>query len=170
MIPSPATCDARCLFTIVWLSGPTKQSTQSISSGAGLWSQRRCALMAKRSNASAKTGWLGCLRADSDSVEGRLPPIVPHNVSLEEYDLLIICAPIQMSYITLLLRSHLPQKPPLPDRVAPFLTLGGHSPAEKIVKLVNRLLPVPLEASLKLPQDQVVKGQRLTPSIHLSRS
>lgn len=170
MIPSPATCDARCLFyhrVAEW----TYKAEHAIDIvwGGAMVAKALCA-DGEEIKASAKTGWLGCLRADSDSVEGRLPPIVPPNVPLEESDLVITCAPIRMSYITLQLRPYLPQKPPLPDRVALFLTLGEHSPAEKIVKLVNRLLPVPLEASLKLPQDKVVKGQRLTPSIHLSRS
>ncbi|WP_390911305.1 flavodoxin [Pseudosulfitobacter sp. SM2401] len=104
-------------------------------------------------------GWFAYLRAGYDSVKGRLPPIDVPDLSFDEYDLVIIGAPIWTSYPALPLRSFLARKPKLPSRVAVFFTLGGHSPAEKAVKMVEGLLPVPLEASLELPHDQVIEGR-----------
>ncbi|MCF2872455.1 hypothetical protein L0664_15375 [Octadecabacter sp. G9-8] len=104
-------------------------------------------------------GWFAYLRAGYDSVKGRLPPIDVPDLSIEGYDLVIIGAPIWTSYPALPLRSFLAQKPRLSGRVAVFFTFGGHSPAEKAVKMVESLLSVPLEATLALPHDQVVSGQ-----------
>lgn len=104
-------------------------------------------------------GWFGYLRAGYDSVKGRLPPIDVPDLLFDEYDLVIIGTPIWTSYPALPVRSFLAQKPQLAERIALFLTYGGHSPAEKAVKAVNSLLPVPLEASLEIPHDQIVEGR-----------
>ncbi len=106
-----------------------------------------------------QSGWFAYLRAGYDSVKGRLPLIDVPEVVFEDYDLVIIGAPIWTSYPALPLRSFLAQKPELPGRVAVFLTYGGHSPAEKAVKMVEGLLHIPLEVSLELPHDQVVEGR-----------
>ena len=104
-------------------------------------------------------GWFGYLRAGYDSVKGRLPPIDVPDLLFDDYDLVIIGAPIWTSYPALPLRSFLARKPKLPSRIAVFLTYGGHSPADKAINMVEGLLSVPLETSLEVPHDQVVKGQ-----------
>lgn len=106
-----------------------------------------------------QTGWFGYVRAGYDSIRGRLPLIDVPDLSFEDYDLVILGSPIWTSYPALPLRSLLAQKPHLPGRIALFLTYGGHSIAEEAVNTVNALLPVPLEASLEIPHDQVVDGQ-----------
>lgn len=106
-----------------------------------------------------QSGWFSYLLAGYDSVKGRLPPIDTPDIAFQDYDLVILGAPIWTSYPALPLRSFLAQKPRLPSNVALFLTYGGHSPPQKAVDFVNGLLPVPMAASMEVPHDDVVEGR-----------
>ncbi len=100
-------------------------------------------------------GIFNYLRAGYDSVKGNLPPIELSRDSAQDYDLVLLGAPIWTSYPALPLRAFLAGKPRLPPRVALFLTYGGHSPPETAVNEVEALLPVPVEASLLLRSKEV---------------
>ncbi len=103
-----------------------------------------------------RAGWFRYLIAGYDSVKGRLPPIDVPDLSVKDYDLILLGAPIWTSYPALPLRSFLAQEPDLPARIALFLTYGGHSPPDKAVEFLSDILPIPLEASLTIPHDEVV--------------
>jgi len=106
-----------------------------------------------------QSGWLRYLLAGYDSVKGRLPAIEVPDIAFDDYDLVILGAPIWTSYPSLPLRSFLAQRPQLPGHTALLLTCGGHSPSEKAVDFVNDLLPVPLVTSLTIAQEDVVEGR-----------
>lgn len=105
-----------------------------------------------------RSGWFRYLLAGYGSVKGRLPPIDVPDMSQNDYDLVLLGAPIWTSYPALPLRSFIAKKLHLPARIGLFLTYGGHSPPEKAVDFVSALMPTPLVASLELPQEQVVAG------------
>ncbi|MEQ8657480.1 MAG: hypothetical protein RIC24_09260 [Hyphomicrobiales bacterium] len=111
------------------------------------------------------SGWWRYLLAGYDSVKGRLPGIDVPDITFDDYDLVILGAPIWTSYPALPLRSFLAQTPQLPTHAALFLTCGGHSPPGKAVDFVNDLLPVPLVASLAIAQKDVVDG-RYSSAVH----
>ena len=100
-------------------------------------------------------GWFRYLLAGYDSVKGHLPSVDSPEIDLDNYDLVILGAPIWTSYPALPLHSYLSRNPNLPDRVALFLTSGGHSVPEKAVKIVDELLQSNLVATLALQQDKV---------------
>lgn len=102
-----------------------------------------------------RPGWFSYLRAGYDSVKGIMPPIdVPH-VQFLNYDLIILAAPIWTSYPALPLRAFLALGTDLPARVALLLTYGGHSLPDKAIAFVADLLPVELEATLAVRQEDV---------------
>ncbi len=106
-----------------------------------------------------RPGAVRYLLAGYNSVRGRLPEIDVPSVDFEAYDIVILGSPIWTSYPSLPLRTFLSQEPPLPERVALFLTCGGHSPPEKAISFVSDKLPVPLEASLVVQQDNVRRNR-----------
>ena len=102
-----------------------------------------------------RRGWLRYLRAGYDSVKGNLPPIEAPDMKLDDYDLVLIGAPVWTSHPALPIRAFLADAPKLPARVAVFMTYGGHSPADTAVKEMTALLPGPSEADLCLKSDAV---------------
>lgn len=107
------------------------------------------------SYAVERAGWLGYLKAGWDSLKGRLPRVDLPDVTLTDYDLLLIGTPIWTSYPSVPMRAFLDQSLGFPPRVALFVTSGGHSPADKAAAMVADLLPVPLEAMLSIGQSKV---------------
>lgn len=105
-----------------------------------------------------RTGVLRYLRAGFDSVRGNLPPIDVSAIRFQDYDLVLLAAPVWTSYPALPLRAFLNQRPDLPGRVGLLLTHGGHSPVEKAVEHVQALLPQPLYGNLCVNQEQVKTG------------
>lgn len=105
-----------------------------------------------------RTGFVRYLRAGFDSVRGNLPPIDVSAVQYQDYDLVLLAAPVWTSYPALPLRAFLNLKPDLPERVGLILTHGGHSPVEKAVAHVQALLPRPLCGTLCVNQEQVQVG------------
>lgn len=105
-----------------------------------------------------RPGLLRYLRAGYDSVRGNLPPIDVSPVQLQDYDLVLLAAPVWTSYPALPLRAFLDGKPDLPARVGLVLTFGGHSPVDKAVEHVQALLSQPLLASLCVNQEQMKAG------------
>ncbi len=102
-----------------------------------------------------RPGWHRYLRAGYDSVKGIMPPIEAPQVRPLNYDLILFGAPIWTSYPALPLRSFLALGMDLPSRVALFLTYGGHSLPDKAIAFVANLLPVDLEATLSVRQEDV---------------
>lgn len=102
-----------------------------------------------------RPGWLRYLRAGYDSVRGIMPPIDVQRIQPLNYDLIVLGAPIWTSYPAVPLRSFLALDTDLPSRIALFLTYGGHSPPSKAITLVADLLPVGIEATLSVQQEDV---------------
>lgn len=102
-----------------------------------------------------RPGWLRYLCAGYDSVKGIMPPIDVPRIQPLKYDLILLGAPIWTSYPALPLRSFLALGTDLPSRVALFLTYGGHSSPDKAIAFVANLLPVALEATLSVRQENV---------------
>lgn len=105
-----------------------------------------------------RPGLLRYLRAGYDSVRDNLPPIDVPAVQFQDYDLVLLAAPVWTSYPALPLRAFLNGNPDLPGRVGLVLTYGGHSPVDKAVEHVQARLPQPLSASLCVKQEQVQAG------------
>lgn len=105
-----------------------------------------------------RPGALRYLLAGYNSVRGRLPEIDLPIHDFREYDIVVLGSPIWTSYPSLPLRTFLSQKPPLPQRVALFLTCGGHSPPQKAIEFVSEKLPGPLETSLVVREDDIRRG------------
>lgn len=106
-----------------------------------------------------QSGWFSYLRAGYDSVKGRLPEIDSPQVSLKDYGMVILGAPVWTSYPAVPLRSFLAHNPDLPPRIAVFMTHGAHSPPDKALEFAEKLLPSPLVASLMIRQDDVLKDR-----------
>lgn len=112
-----------------------------------------------------RPGLLRYLLAGHDSVKGKLPSIELPALDLAAYDLLLIGTPVWTSHPSLPVRAFLAGKPDLPDRVALFLTHGGHSPVDKAVAELAELLPNPLTASLAI-HAKTVADNDITGRIH----
>lgn len=105
-----------------------------------------------------RPGALRYLLAGYDSVKGNLPPIESPVMDLAGYDLVLIGTPVWTSHPSLPVRAFLAGKPDLPDRVALFLTHGGHSPVETAISECAALLPKPIAGNLAIQKDEVVKN------------
>ena len=103
-------------------------------------------------------GLLRYLLAGYESVRGHLPEIEMTEFAAEQYDLVLIGMPIWTSHPALPVRTFLTRKPDLPERVAVFLTHGGHSPAQTCIDELAQLLPVPIEANLTYNSAKVSGG------------
>lgn len=86
-------------------------------------------------------GPFGYLRAGFDSVRGKLPPIEVPRVDFEEYDLVLVGAPIWTSYPALPVRRFFSEAASLGRETALFFTCEGHSPVQAAVDEVRRLWP-----------------------------
>lgn len=102
---------------------------------------------------------LGYVRAAYDSLKRVLPPITVSASLCRSYDLLVLGTPIWTSYPAAPMRAFLSQNPKLPDRVALFVTYGGHSPPEKALDELAALLPDTPVATLALQADEVRAGR-----------
>jgi len=109
------------------------------------------------------------LRAGYDSVRGNLPAIDMAEMDALErplagYDLVLLGAPVWTSHPALPLRTLLATGPELPDRVALFLTYGGHSAPDIAVAETEAQLGRPVAASLAL-QAKVVRSPGLAAAV-----
>lgn len=102
-----------------------------------------------------RPGALRYLRAGYDSLRGNLPRIECPAFTADEYDLVLIGAPVWTSYPAVPIRAFLKEKPNLPPKVGVFLTYGGHSPAERAVEVMAAALPVPISAVLALRSQEI---------------
>ncbi len=105
-----------------------------------------------------RPGPLRYLMAGYHSVKGNLPTIEGPDMDFSSHDLVVIGTPVWTSHPSLPVRAFLAGKPDLPDRVALFLTHGGHSPAETAISEFAALLPHPLAGSLAIDHDTALKA------------
>ena len=102
-----------------------------------------------------RPGGLRYLAAGYHSVRGNLPRIEAPTIDLSDFDLALLGTPVWTSHPSLPMRSYLAMNPTLPERVAVFLTYGGHSPAETAIGELTDLLPVPPVATLAVSQNDL---------------
>lgn len=98
------------------------------------------------------------LRAGYDSVKGNLPPVEGPTTAPDTYDQLVIGGPVWTAHPALPIRTFLSKPPTLPQRIALFLTCGGHSSPERAFAEMEALLPAPAVATLALRDDEIDKG------------
>ncbi len=98
------------------------------------------------------------LRAGYDSVKGNLPPIEGPAIAPDTYDLVVIGGPVWTAHPALPIRTFLSERPPMPRRIALFLTHGGHSSPERAFAEMEALLPTPAVATLALRDGEIDKG------------
>ncbi len=104
-------------------------------------------------------GVLGYVRAAYDSLKRRLPVIeLPDDYAPDDYDCLVIGGPIWTSYPAAPLRAFLDDNQRLPQKMALFLTYGGHSPPEKALKDIEVLLGSQLEEHVFVREKDVDAG------------
>jgi menaquinone-dependent protoporphyrinogen IX oxidase len=102
-----------------------------------------------------RAGAVRYLQAGYDSVVGNLPKIVMPRYSAEDYDLMLIGTPVWTSHPSLPVRAFLAGRPRLPNRVALFITCGGHSSTRVAIDETAAMLPTPIAASLAINTSKV---------------
>lgn len=103
-------------------------------------------------------GLFGYVRAAYDSLKRRLPPVALSDVSLDDYDLLVVAGPVWTSYGATPVRAFLSAAKGLPSRVALALTYGGHSPAESAFEDLKALLAGNPEVVMSVNAEAMNKG------------
>lgn len=103
--------------------------------------------------------FLGYARAGHDSLKRVLPPITTPSQDIASYDRLILGTPIWTSYPATPMRAFLSQNKDWPERIALFVTYGGHSQPDKALKEMASMLPTETEARVALHADDVKKGR-----------
>ncbi len=120
-----------------------------------------------------RPGVLRYLRAGYDSLTGNLPPIEAPPIAADEYDLLLLGAPVWTSYPAVPLRAYLAGKPAVPAHVGVFLTYGGHSPATAAFDGVAKALHKQPVATLALKAEAVTAdslAQEIAPFVRQLKS
>ncbi len=102
-----------------------------------------------------RPGVLRYLRAGYDSLRGNLPQIEAPSISADDYDLLLLGAPVWTSYPAVPLRAYLAGTPKVPAKVGVFFTYGGHSPATAAFDGVAEALHKQPVATLALKAEAV---------------
>lgn len=102
-----------------------------------------------------RPGGLRYLAAGYHSVRGNLPRIEAPTIDLSGFDLALLGTPVWTSHPSLPMRAFLAMNPTLPERVAVFMTYGGHSPAETAIAELTDLLAVPPVATLAVSQNDL---------------
>ena len=122
---------------------------------AALLADRLSAPMEEIGCARFRPGGLRYLAAGYHSVRGNLPRIETPTIDLSGFHLALLGTPVWTSHPSLPMRAYLAMNPTLPERVAFFLTYGGHSPAETAIAELTDLLPVPPVATLAVSQNDL---------------
>jgi len=97
-----------------------------------------------------ESGYFGYMRAGYDSLRQKCVLAPQSFASLAKFDQVVICGPVWTSYPATPIRAVLRADVGLPERVALFLTSGGHSPAKKAWAVAAQDLGHPLVATAVL--------------------
>ncbi|WP_425090793.1 flavodoxin family protein [Tropicimonas sp. S265A] len=103
-----------------------------------------------------RPGVLGYALAGFDSLRGHLPEItLEPEVSLEDYDRVVLGSPIWTSYLATPVRAALSNLAGWPRHVALFVTAGGQGEPDKALNQAESALSHPLDAQCRLTQSDL---------------